>query len=90
MTHFEYMESIGQTNIFEFLEPSTIDIGDEVIITLPDPVAYSDIYYYLLYYHPHIINKRGLVIDRQNSSYLVSVEGGQVWLSEVEIEKTTP
>lgn len=84
MTYFEYMESIGQTNIFEFLEPS-IDIGEEVMITLPDPVAHSDIYYYLLYYHPQVINKHGIVINKRNSSYLVSVEGYEVWLSEVEL-----
>lgn len=90
MTHIEYIESIGQMNIFELLEPSTIDIGDEVTIVLPDPEAYSDIYYFLLYYYPQIINKHGIVIDKKKKSYLISVEGICIWLSEVELEKTTP
>ena len=88
MTHFEYIESIGQMNIFEFLDPSTIDTGDKVKIVLPDPVVHSDIYYFLLYYYPQIINKQGKVIDKKNKSYLISVEGICIWLSEVELEKT--
>ncbi len=102
MTHFEYLEQQGQMNIFDFLSvqesdqlkvgwlPSTIDIGDEVMIVLPDPEKHSDIYYFLLYYYSQIINKRGIVIDKKNKSYLISVEGICIWLSAVELEKTTP
>lgn len=89
MTHIEYIEPIGQMNIFEFLEPSTIEIEDNVKIVLPDPVAHSDIYYFLLYYYPQIINKQGKVVDKKNKSYLISVEGICIWLSAVELEKTT-
>lgn len=89
MTHFEYLEQQGQMNIFEILEPPIIDIGDEVMIVLPNPVTHSDIYYFLMYYYPQIINKQGIVIDIKNKSYLISVEGICIWLSEIELEKTT-
>jgi hypothetical protein len=43
-----------------------------------------------MYYYPQIIDKQGIVIDKKNKSYLISVEGICIWLSEVELEKTTP
>lgn len=76
MTHFEYMEKIGQTNIFDYLEaevaadqnnaPSvalntTPVVGDSVKINLTDSDEESKNYF--KYYYPHVLNKVGEVID---------------------------
>ena len=91
MTHFEHMESIGQTNIFEFLGSSTVEaavqIGDSVKINIDycDDEATN----YFRYYYPHVINKVGTVIDskplRDNTLYLVDVYGEKHWTYAAEL-----
>lgn len=88
MTHFEYLESIGQTNIFEFLYPApTIQIGDAAKINIDscDDEA-SD---YFKYYYPHILNKVGTIVDkkllRDKTLYLIDVYGERHWVYETEL-----
>ncbi len=81
MTHFELMESQGQTNIFQFL-PSTvieeeIKIGDAAKITLTN--TDEDTINYFKYYYPHVINKPGVIVDKEISGdkavYWINVRG---------------
>ena len=91
MTHFEHMELNGQTNIFEFLGPSTVEatvqIGDSVKINIDycDDEATN----YFRYYYPHVINKVGTVIDskplRDKTLYLVDVYGEAHWMYAAEL-----
>ena len=91
MTHFEHMELNGQTNIFEFLGPSTVEaavqIGDSVKINIDycDDEATN----YFRYYYPHVIGKAGIVIDskplRDNTLYLVDVYGETHWMYAAEL-----
>lgn len=92
MTHFEHMELNGQTNIFEFLEPSaimkaSIQIGDPVKIN----IGYCDdeATNYFMYYYPHVINKAGTVIDskplRDKMLYLVDIYGETHWMYAAEL-----
>ena len=91
MTHFEHLESIGQTNIFEFLGPSTVEatvqIGDSVKINID--YCEDEATNYFRYYYPHVINKVGTVIDskplRDNTLYLVDVYGETHWMYAAEL-----
>ena len=71
MTHFEYMEFIGQTNIFEFLEPSTIIEGfilidDLRVITKADTVI-------------------GSMPLRDKTLYLINVYEVKYWMYATEV-----
>ena len=90
MTHFELMESVGQTNIFDFLSPTTepvIQIGDTVKINIDN--CDDEAMNYFKYYYPHVINRRGTVIHkkklRDKTLYLIEVCGEKHWVYETEL-----
>lgn len=91
MTHFEYMGSIGQTTIFDFL-PSTmvepvVEIGDAAKINID--YCNDEATNYFKYYYPHVINKTGTIIDkkllRDKMLYLIDVYGEKHWVYETEL-----
>ncbi len=74
MTHFEYMESIGQTNIFEFLEAplspgrnNAFITGDKVKIRF-----YTDELPSIEYCHPHLLG-RGEIVGKKLDFYIVQI-----------------
>ena len=91
MTHFEHMELNGQTNIFEFLGPSTLEVAVQIGDSVKINIDYCDdeATNYFRYYYPHVINKVGTVIDskplRDNTLYLVDIYGEKHWMYAAEL-----
>lgn len=79
MTHFEIMESIGQTNIFDYIEmtPTTkrnnaFEVGDSVKLHF-----YQDEYDFINECHPHLL-EAGVVIGKHLDFYRVQIGGAVV------------
>lgn len=90
MTQFEYLESIGQINIFDILpsveiSDNTFEIGDTVKIQLIDEETDGISHNYLKYYYPHVIGKVGNIVSIEGSSYQVYVNNTYIWLSAEEL-----
>lgn len=85
MTHFEHMEQLGQTNIFDFLDITPISKrnksfmeGDKVKIRF-----YADEIEFISKCHPQLMEV-GVVIGRQYDFYIIQI--GEIVL-HVEGEK---
>lgn len=84
MTHFEYLESQGQTNIFDFLEVTpkskrnkSFVEGDKVKIRF-----YADEIDFIRNCHPQLLEE-GEVIGRKHDFYVIQI-GGIVMYAEGE------
>lgn len=74
MTHFEQMEQLGQTNIFEFLPIGYKSKRNNEFIE-GDPVKiqfYQDEYNFIIECHPHLL-EAGEVIGKHLDFYLVRI-----------------
>lgn len=90
MTQFEYLESIGQINIFDILPSAeksynNFEIGDTVKIQLIDEETDGISHNYLKYYYPNVIGKAGNIVSIEGSSYQVYVKSTYIWLSAEEL-----
>lgn len=91
MTHFEYMQSVGQLTIDDILSgmPSTdYGPGDNVRIQLDE--SDDETYNYFKYYYPHINGKSGHIVEGKRLSnghviYLIEVMGELHWMNEGDI-----
>ena len=90
MSEFEYLESVGQTNIFDYLPSITTveaQIGDTAKINIDkcDDMATN----YFKNYYPHVIGKAGTIIDKKvvnnKTQYRLSVYGEKHWVYENEL-----
>lgn len=80
MNHFEIMESVGQTNIFDYIEgvaPSTkrnnaFEVGDSVKLHF-----YQDEYDFIIECHPHLL-EAGEVIGKHLDFHRVQIGGAVV------------
>ena len=91
MSDLEYLESVGQTNIFDYLPSTTttveVNIGDTAKINIDkcDDMATN----YFKNYYPHVIGKAGTIIEKKvvhnKTQYLLSVYGEQHWVYESEL-----
>lgn len=87
MTHFEYLESVGQTNIFDFLDITSVSKrnkgfieGDKVKIRF-----YADEIEFIRNCHPQLMEV-GEIIGKQQDFYIIRI--GEIVL-HVEGEKLT-
>lgn len=93
MTHFEYLESIGQITMFDLLDSSVdlrADIEIDSLIQIDISNSDSQSVNYFHYYYPHVINKSGIVRDKKYISagytlYLIEVLGELHWMNENEV-----
>lgn len=93
MTHFEYLESIGQISMFDLLEVPVnppIEIVPGTLVKIDISNSDSQSVNYFRYYYPHVINKSGIVRDKKYISagytvYLIEVLGELHWMNENEV-----
>lgn len=76
MTHFEYLESVGQTNIFDYIDIAPTSKrnncfveGDKVTIRF-----YVDELAYIKECHPQLMEV-GHIVDKQYDFYMVKFDG---------------
>lgn len=87
MSHFEYMELIGQTNIFEFIESSEArNVGDIVKIKLVDESIDDEAHNYMKYYMSHLLGKNGEIVGVDQKNFSVLIDGIIYLLSSTDFE----
>ena len=86
-THFEYMEEVGQVNIFELLqeEKSPLNIGDKVKCNITEESDWEG-HNYLKYYAPFALTDVGEVVNISGDVAIIRYKTTEVMFNIKELD----